>query len=100
MKSRRLFARACAVLFACFIGSFASAQTAGTALVRHAPAINSGTVDGSVQQMLAESITLNGGAGRAGLRAQILRTKSRLKMGPFFGHAMQRNRTRCLKSPP
>ncbi len=61
MKSRRLFARACAVLFACFIGSFASAQTAGTALVRHAPAINSGTVDGSVQQMLAESITLNGG---------------------------------------
>ncbi|MEO5958809.1 MAG: hypothetical protein ABIR80_06810, partial [Opitutaceae bacterium] len=38
-----------------------SAQT-GTGLVRHAPAINAGTVDGSLQQMLPESVTLNGGA--------------------------------------
>jgi hypothetical protein len=37
-----------------------SAQT-GTALVRHAPTIN-GTVEGSVRQMLAENVVLNGGA--------------------------------------
>src|SRR4051812_32601766 len=36
------------------------AQT-GTALVRHAPSLN-GTVDGSIQQLAAESVTLNGGA--------------------------------------
>ena len=33
----------------------------GTALVRHGPSLN-GTVDGSIQQMLPESVTLNGGA--------------------------------------
>jgi RHS repeat-associated protein len=38
-----------------------SAQTTGAALVRHAPTIN-GTIDGSVQQMLPEPVTLNGGA--------------------------------------
>jgi hypothetical protein len=38
-----------------------SAQTSGTALVRHAPAIN-GTIEGSVQQMLGENVTLNGNA--------------------------------------
>jgi len=41
------------------------AQTAGTALVRHAPTIN-GTVEGSVQQMLGEGVTLNGGAAVSG----------------------------------
>ena len=34
---------------------------AGTALVRHAPTVI-GTVDGSVHQMLPESVTLSGGA--------------------------------------
>ena len=34
---------------------------AGIALVRHAPEI-SGTVDGSVQQLLGEGVTLSGGA--------------------------------------
>src|SRR5688572_9845243 len=33
----------------------------GTALVRHAPAL-SGTVEGSVQQMMGENIILNGGS--------------------------------------
>jgi len=39
----------------------APAQTAGVAVVRHAPALNNGTVEGSVQQLLPESVTLNGG---------------------------------------
>ena len=37
------------------------AQSAPTALVRHAPVLN-GAVEGSIQQMLGESVTLNGGA--------------------------------------
>ena len=41
------------------------AQTTGTALVRHAPSIN-GNIDGSVRQMLPESVTLNGGASVTG----------------------------------
>lgn len=41
------------------------AQPTGTALVRHAPSIN-GNIDGSVQQMLPESVTLNGGASVTG----------------------------------
>lgn len=40
-------------------------QTAGTAWVRRAPTVN-GVVEGSIQQMTAESITLNGGAAVAG----------------------------------
>ncbi len=36
------------------------AQTSGTALVRHAPTLNGGFIEGSVQQMLPESVTLNG----------------------------------------
>src|SRR5688572_9792892 len=33
----------------------------GTALVRHAPSV-SGTVEGSIQQMLPESVTFSGGS--------------------------------------
>jgi len=40
---------------------FCAAQTTGTALVRHAPTLN-GSIDGSVQQMLGEAVTFNGGA--------------------------------------
>lgn len=53
------FLAGCIVALASFSAAFA--QVTGTALVRHAPNIN-GTVDGSVQQMSAESVTLNGGA--------------------------------------
>ena len=41
------------------------AQTAPTALVRHAPVLN-GVVEGSIQQMLGEDVTLNGGATVSG----------------------------------
>src|SRR4051812_45952782 len=41
-----------------------NAQT-GTALVRHAPSL-SGSVDGSVQQMTGEPVSLNGGAAISG----------------------------------
>ncbi len=56
MNTRRVFAAALGLALA----SAACAQT-GVTLVRHAPNI-SGTVDGSVQQMLGEAVTLNGGA--------------------------------------
>lgn len=59
--SRVLSVRAVCVAAVLLIPSQALAQTAGTALVRHAPAFNNGTVDGSVQQLLPESVTLNGG---------------------------------------
>lgn len=50
------------VLSVVFVLSPAQAQqSAGTALVRHAPTVN-GTVEGSIRQMTAESTTLNGGA--------------------------------------
>lgn len=42
-----------------------SAQSPGTALVRHAPALN-GTVEGSIQQMVAENVTLGGNASVTG----------------------------------
>ena len=42
-----------------------SAQTSGTALVAHAPTLN-GRVEGSIQQMSAESVTLNGSASVTG----------------------------------
>ena len=41
------------------------ANGSGVALVRHAPTLN-GSVDGSVQQMLGEAVTLNGGAAITG----------------------------------
>ena len=46
--------------FALYLASalFRAAQTTGTALVRHAPTPN-GSIDGSVQQMLDEAVTLN-----------------------------------------
>ena len=63
MNVPSLLRRAVALVSLCFVTSAASAAVSGgTALVRHAPAVNSGTVDGSVQQMLPESVTLNGGA--------------------------------------
>jgi rhamnogalacturonan endolyase len=40
----------------------ANLSIAPVALVRHAPALNSGSVTGSIQQMLAENVTLNGNA--------------------------------------
>jgi RHS repeat-associated protein len=40
----------------------ASAQNIGTALVNGAPQINSGRVEGNVQQMTGANVTLNGGA--------------------------------------
>lgn len=48
-------------LLATAISLHAAEQASGTAFVVHAPSVN-GTVDGSVQQMLPESVTLNGGA--------------------------------------
>jgi hypothetical protein len=44
----------------CLVAPLA-AQTGATAIVRHAPSLN-GTVEGSVQQMSAEALTLNGAA--------------------------------------
>ncbi len=43
-----------------------SLSIAATALVNHAPILNSGIVEGSVQQMLAENIALNGSASISG----------------------------------
>lgn len=51
---------ACHVLTVSIVPS-AVAHSEGTALVRHAPSIN-GTVEGSVQQMMPESVTINGSA--------------------------------------
>ncbi|HUR57560.1 MAG TPA: Ig-like domain-containing protein, partial [Opitutaceae bacterium] len=56
-----LVARAIVVLGAVWFPSLASAQGTGTALVGHAPALNGGTLDGSLQQIFAENVTLNGG---------------------------------------
>jgi RHS repeat-associated protein len=39
-----------------------AAQNIGTALVSGAPQVNSGTIDGTVQQMTGANVTLNGGA--------------------------------------
>ena len=40
----------------------ANLSIAPVALVHHAPSLNSGLVTGSIQQMLAENVTLNGNA--------------------------------------
>jgi hypothetical protein len=48
------------LLRAISFSALASAST--TALVRHAPRINSARVEGSLQQLLGESVNLNGGA--------------------------------------
>ncbi len=44
----------------------AAAQDSGTALVRHAPVLNAGTIEGSVHQLLGESATLKGNAAITG----------------------------------
>lgn len=57
--------RACPVWLIVFTSIIAASsirsQELGTAWVRHAPSVN-GRVEGSIQQMTAESLTLNGGA--------------------------------------
>jgi Bacterial Ig domain len=58
MPRRRIFQFV--AQFLC-LASTVWAQTAGTALVTHAPELN-GSVIGSIQQMSAEGTTLNGGA--------------------------------------
>jgi hypothetical protein len=45
--------------------SVGSAQVPPTVVVRHAPSLN-GTIDGSVHQLLAEPVVLNGGAAISG----------------------------------
>jgi RHS repeat-associated protein len=62
MNSNRLFCSRLPVLIVLASSPWAWGQVAlGTALVRHAPTVI-GTVDGSVQQMLPESVTFSGGA--------------------------------------
>ncbi len=57
----RFFAgRFCAWVLGLSLCSALGAQ--GTAVVRHAPTLNAGTIEGSVRQLLPESVTLNGGA--------------------------------------
>lgn len=58
MKTRWLFGW---IALAVFPSCLALAQSAGTALVRRAPAVN-GRVEGSVQVMTGENIVLNGNA--------------------------------------
>ncbi len=62
--------RHCLRLLPIFLGAtlffnVSGAQTSGVALVRHAPALN-GSIEGSVQQMTAESVALNGRAAISG----------------------------------
>ncbi|HWA85603.1 MAG TPA: Ig-like domain-containing protein, partial [Opitutus sp.] len=61
-----------------------SAQTAPVALVRHAPVIN-GDIEGSIQQMLPESVTLNGAAIVAGDLFMPGSPSVRLNGKPAFG---------------
>jgi hypothetical protein len=56
----RAFCGALFSLVVLFSSGYAQSAT-GTALVRHAPSVN-GSVEGSVQQMLAEGTIFNGGA--------------------------------------
>ncbi len=66
MKSHLVFSLRAVVAVALVLAfsALAVAQT-GTALIRHAPAIN-GTVEGSIQVLTAESVTLNSGAAVSG----------------------------------
>ena len=59
------FYRGAPLLFLCCVNAAFAQPLAGTALVRHAPAVN-GRVEGSLQQMTAENTTLNGGASVTG----------------------------------
>ena len=62
-KLRKAVRRALELSFvvAWLMTSAAAQQTTGTALIRHAPALN-GDVRGSIQQMSAENTTFNSGA--------------------------------------
>ena len=62
MSPCRIF---CEVAILGALGAVAYAQSAGTALITHAPTLN-GSVIGSIQQMTGESMTLNGGASVSG----------------------------------
>ena len=42
------------------VAAWSAGQSAGTALVRHAPTLNGGTIDGSVQMMMGENVSLVG----------------------------------------
>src|SRR4051812_22166319 len=59
------------------------AQT-GTALVRHAPSVN-GNIQGSVQQMLGESVTFNSGANVTGNLLVIGSPTVQLNGSPTYG---------------
>src|SRR5688572_9179238 len=62
MKLSRFFPRAfVAAAVSLVVATSVFAQVTGTALVRHAPSLN-GAVEGSLQQLLPEGSTLNGGA--------------------------------------
>jgi N-acetylmuramoyl-L-alanine amidase len=50
------------VLFSAVLVHTSPAQNIGTARINGAPQINSGTVEGNVQQMTGANVTLNGGA--------------------------------------
>ncbi len=67
--------------------SVAAAQNAGTALVRHAPTLN-GAVEGSIHQMTAEAVTLNGGASVTGSLLVPGTPSVRLNGKPSFGGTM------------
>jgi alpha-tubulin suppressor-like RCC1 family protein len=78
----------------CFVGiaffllgtAVARAQTQiDTALVRHAPAINSATVIGSLQQMSGENVSLNGNASISGDLLVPGTPKATLNGHPNFG---------------
>ncbi len=88
MKSRLVLSlgRAC-VAGVCFALSVAShAQTPGVLLVNHAPVISGGSsISGSVQQMLAESATLNGNAAITGTWFVPGTPTVRLNGHPSFG---------------
>ena len=62
MKKSPSFGVLVALLFSAALLQTAAAQNIGTALVNGAPQINSGTVDGNVQQMTGVNATLNSGA--------------------------------------
>src|SRR5258708_5342845 len=64
LLGRLASAKTLACLICLLVGLAPSAQAqlaTGTALIRRAPTLN-GAVEGSIQQMTAENVTLNGGA--------------------------------------
>ncbi len=61
MQRFPLFSAIGALFFTAALIQTGTAQNIGTALVNGAPQINSGTLDGNVQQMTGANVTLNGG---------------------------------------